>query len=371
LHVLPRRPALDLERPPEPLELLGGLARLLSSAGDSVLGEALRRLELLGVRRAALYVWEDDCFTPIAGPAPGRITAASLDEGPREPGRLLVPLWSDARIVGALELVGAAPLEPALRDVLAGLFAGAVSRRGERDPGERRRFDEQLLQSGKLAALGELAGGVAHEINNPLFAILGLVEFLLEETEPGSKAESRLTMIQETGLELKAIVRALLDFAREPSDERQLISLQETAAQTIELLRRTSSVKSVEVVERLGSEPALVYASPNQVKQVVLNLVTNAHQAMPDGGTVTIDVALSGRRAELTVADTGPGIPEDVLPRVFDPFFTTKRALGGTGLGLAVSHGIAELHDGSLTVRSVPGSGAAFTLSLPTASEAA
>jgi len=237
------------------------------------------------------------------------------------------------------------------------------------DLSERRRFEQQLVQSGKLAAIGELAAGVAHEINNPLFAILGLVEFLLKEVEPGSKAHSRLTLVHDTGLEMKEIVRALLDFAREPSDERQLMHVADTVAQTIELVRRTSSAKDVDIVERLDPKPAHVHGNPNQLKQILLNLLTNAYQAMPGGGTVTVELERRDGWAVVTVSDTGPGIPEELHTQIFEPFFTTKRGGGGTGLGLAVSHGIAAAHGGCLEVRSTPGEGATFTLRLPLATE--
>ncbi len=229
-------------------------------------------------------------------------------------------------------------------------------------------FEEQLVQSGKMAAIGELARGVAHEINNPLFAILGLTEFLLRDAEAGTKAHTRLTLVHDTGLELKQIVRALLEFARESAEERRLVDLGETVGQTLELVRRTSSAKDVEIVERLPDVPAAAHGSPNQLKQILLNLLTNAAQALPGGGTVTVALARDERWATVTVTDTGPGIPEELRSRVFEPFFTTK---GGTGLGLAVSRTIAEAHDGTLAVESPADGGAAFVLRLPLASEAA
>jgi PAS domain S-box-containing protein len=230
---------------------------------------------------------------------------------------------------------------------------------------DRRRLEEQLVQSGKLAAIGELAAGVAHEINNPLFAILGFVEFLRNEIEPGTRAHERLLLIEQTGLEIKAVVRALLDFAREPSDVFMTLSLADVAAQTVELVRWTTAAKDVEIVERYPEETLLVKGSPNQLKQIFLNLLTNAQQAMPSGGTVTVELACSDGWAEAIVADTGPGITEEVLPRIFEPFFTRKQNRGGTGLGLSVSLGIAQMHGGDLTAQSVPGKGAAFTLRLP------
>ena len=191
------------------------------------------------------------------------------------------------------------------------------------DQSERRRFEQQLLQSGKLAMIGELAAGVAHEINNPLFAVLGLVEFLLKEAEPGTKAHGRLTLVHQTGLEIKEIVRALLDFSRERSDEFAVVSLQDVLEQTVELVRRTSSAKHVEIVERYCDGPSFVNASANQLKQIFLNLVTNAQQAMPDGGTIEIVLDCGAEWAEVSVTDDGPGIPEGVLARIFEPFFTT------------------------------------------------
>jgi PAS domain S-box-containing protein len=233
------------------------------------------------------------------------------------------------------------------------------------DLSEQRHFEQQLVQSGKLATIGELAAGVAHEINNPLFAILGLVEFLLKEAEPGTKAYDRLVLVQHTGLEIKAIVRALLDFAREPGDERTLISVRDAARETVELVRRTSSAKAVEIVEVDDGEPTPVVGNPNQLKQIFLNLVTNASQALGGEGVIEVAVRREGDYVVATVSDEGPGIPEEVLPRIFDPFFTTKRNAGGSGLGLSVSHGIAEAHGGSLTAENRHEGGARFTLRLP------
>jgi len=238
------------------------------------------------------------------------------------------------------------------------------------DKSERRNFEQRLIQSGKLASIGELAAGVAHEINNPLFAILGLVEFLLLDAEPDTKAHERLALIQETALEIKEIVRALLDFARERSDELSLISLNDVAAQTVELMRRTSAAKQVEIVEIIGDEDVPVEATANQLKQIFVNLISNAKQALKEaGGTITVEVGRDGDCAWAEVRDDGPGMPEHVSARIFEPFFTTRRDSGGTGLGLSVSLGIAESHGGSLVVDENEGGGATFRLQLPIARE--
>ncbi len=235
------------------------------------------------------------------------------------------------------------------------------------DLAEERRMRQQLVQSGKLAAIGELAAGVAHEINNPLFAILGLTEFLLKESADGSKERMRLELIQQTGLEIKEIVRALLDFARENAEERHTVSLEDVVRSTVDLVRRTNAHKGVELIDEYEGTDVLVDASPNQLKQIFLNLIANARQAMPGGGTVSVQVRRSGDLAIATVADDGPGIEPSAAERIFEPFFTTKRLTGGTGLGLSVSLGIAEAHGGQLTVASERGAGATFTLCLPIA----
>jgi PAS domain S-box-containing protein len=239
------------------------------------------------------------------------------------------------------------------------------------DLSEKRRLDSQLVQSGKLAAIGELAAGVAHEINNPLFAILGLTEFLLKEAEPESRAQQRLELIQQTGLEIKEIVRALLDFARENAEDRHVVGLTDVVQSTVDLVRRTNAHKGIELEDTYEDADVSVNASPNQLKQIFLNLIANARQAMPLGGSVRVTVRRDGNCALVVVADDGPGIEPHVLERMFEPFFTTKRDTGGTGLGLSVSLGIAEAHGGSLTAASEPGRGATFTLCLPVAEDAA
>jgi two-component system NtrC family sensor kinase len=253
------------------------------------------------------------------------------------------------------------------RRIILGVDGEPIARLGLiTDLSERRRLEQQLAQSGKLAAIGELAAGVAHEINNPLFAILGLTEFLLKEADPASKAHGRLVLIQETGQEIKEIVRALLDFARENADDRHVFPLEDVIRQTVELVERTNANKGVEVVVSCAAAGgALVSASPNQLKQILLNLVANARQAMPNGGKVTIDVRADGDHVIAAVGDTGSGIAPELQSRIFEPFFTTKRLTGGTGLGLSVSLGIAEAHGGSLTLDSPPHGGAVFSLRLP------
>lgn len=225
----------------------------------------------------------------------------------------------------------------------------------------------EVLETAKLAAIGGLAAGVAHELNNAVFGVLGLAELLLKNAEPGTKSHEWLTLIQQTGLDMKAVLRALLDFAREPSEEPQHVALRDVVSQTIELVRRTSAAKDVELVLDLDPVPAPVHGSPNQLKQILLGLLTNAYEAMPDGGTVSLALRRDGQWAAVTVGDTGPGVAESQRTRIFAPFFTTKER--AAGLGLAIGRALAETHGGTLDLAPVSGGGAAFTLRLPIATE--
>jgi two-component system NtrC family sensor kinase len=230
---------------------------------------------------------------------------------------------------------------------------------------ERRQLERQVVQSGKLATLGKLAAGVAHELENPLVAILALVDGLLKDVEPGTKRHGDLLLIQETGLELKEVVASLLDYTREPADLVACVAHEDVAEQAIELVRLAYGRPDVEIATAFPWRPSVVTGNANQLKQVFLNLLTNAHHALRGGGTVTVELGRTGSTVFAMVSDDGPGIPADALPHIFEPFYTRRRDQGGTGLGLAVSREIARLHGGRLTARSDPGRGAVFVLELP------
>jgi signal transduction histidine kinase len=227
------------------------------------------------------------------------------------------------------------------------------------------RPNDPVIAAGKLAAIGELAAGVVHEINNPLFAILGHVEFALRDAVPGSATEERMQIIQRTGLEIKELVRSLLNFAHGGTDEYQSLVVREACTEAVELFRLTGACRNIAIVERYAGALTEVSASPNQIMQVALALFLNAQQAMPDGGTVTIEVEPRGGSVHMRVSDSGPGIAEEALEHVLEPFYTTRRSRGGTGLGLAVCNGIAKGHGGTFVARNLPGGGAQFELVLP------
>jgi signal transduction histidine kinase len=206
----------------------------------------------------------------------------------------------------------------------------------------------QLAEAGKVAALGGLAADVAHELNNPLSGILGLLEFLLRDVENGSRSEERLLLVQQTALEMKQIVGALLGFARERTDEQRPLALREVCADAAGLFRLTSAAKGLDVVEVYADEPDRVRGNANQLKQIVLQLLTSAQQAMPAGGTVRIEVVADPVTVYARVGDTGPGTGEDALA-VF---------------GLVISRELARAHGGELTASDLPGGGY-FELRLP------
>lgn len=227
---------------------------------------------------------------------------------------------------------------------------------------------EALLEAGRLTGLGELVRGFAHEVNNPLFGMLGLVELLLREIEPGTKVHERLSLVQQSGLEIKRITHSLLGFARVEADVNEVVSLQDVAEKIVELVRCTTAGKSVELREHYPEEPLRVHGSPARLSQVFLTLLVNAHQALPSGGTVTVQLERDGDWALARVTDTGPGIDPDARSSLFEPFVTTKH--GGTGLGLAASLEIARAHGGDLIALSSVAAGASFVLRLPIAEAA-
>jgi two-component system, NtrC family, sensor kinase len=221
-----------------------------------------------------------------------------------------------------------------------------------------------MLQAEKLAAIGKLAAGVAHEINNPLTGVLTNSSLLLADLPPGDARREDLQTIVDETLRCRRIVKGLLDFARQTPPQTETLALGDLVEKVLELVRHQPSFRAIQVSTALDPELPSVHADRDQLRQVILNLVLNAAEAMPEGGALT----LTSRRGpagtvEIVVADTGPGIPEEVRDRIFEPFFTTKKA--GTGLGLAIVYGIMEQHRGAIRVESAPGRGTMMTISLP------
>jgi len=236
----------------------------------------------------------------------------------------------------------------------------------ERDISEERRLREQLIHSERLSAVGQLVAGVAHEINNPLQSVIGVTELLLE-SETRADIRRDLDQVRAGGHRAARIVKSLLTFARRSASERAIGNLNEMVQSTLEL--RAYELKNANiVVHEQYVEPApLVLINSDEIRQVVLNLILNAEQAMKgagQGGVMTLRTGTTGDSAFLEIADDGPGVPVAERGRIFEPFFSTKGVGEGTGLGLSISLGIAEAHDGSLVL--LPSDrGAAFRLTLP------
>lgn len=349
------------------LAVASSLARSLASGPLlSTFGPAVAALAPAGVHGGALYLLRGGMLRPFAGSPShaelrlaGELVAELRSTGHAgEAERRYLALHDDDGFAGVLELAGAAA-DPDLLELAAGLFSLALRR------DSRVELERGLLGASKATAVGELAIGLAHELNNPLFAMLGLVEFLLEETEPGTKAHQRLELVQQSGLEIRDLLRLLLDFAREPEDELGTVALGEVARAAVALARCTSPARDIDVVEQLGGGPVLVEGSANRLQQALLHLLTNAYRAVPLGGTVTVSVRLDGSWAVATVDDTGPGIPDELAERVFEPFFSTRRGSGGNGLGLTLARAIARMHGGELIAGRTPGRGARLELRLP------
>jgi len=224
---------------------------------------------------------------------------------------------------------------------------------------------EELLRVEKLAAIGELAAGVAHEINNPMAIIRGNTELLqLSVPEDASNREEVDTIFQQVK-RVERIVSNLLKFARREQMEHGAVRLNELLHEIMGQIGHQVSLKGIEVVEQYSEHVALVEGDGDQLRQVFTNLVLNAVQAMPDGGVLTVrsQAVKSGDLYEVKVADTGVGIALENLRQVFNPFYTTKAS--GTGLGLSVSYGIVREHGGCIDVESVPGVGSTFSVVLP------
>ncbi|MDB4905886.1 MAG: sensor protein [Gemmatimonadetes bacterium] len=259
---------------------------------------------------------------------------------------------------------GAATTAPIIED---GQVTGALII--VRDTTEERRLTEQLMQQEKLAAVGQLVSGVAHELNNPLASVLAFTQLLLAGDSPLAPDQGQaLETIQQEAKRAARIVGNLLTFARQHQPERTITDLNRVVTDTLELRLYGLRLQQVEVEVELDQELPLTWADPFQLQQVVLNLLVNAEQALASwNGPKRLFLRTSRRKKLLfiEVSDTGPGIPTENRSRIFNPFFTTKPVGEGTGLGLSISDGIIREHNGAIRVSSQPGQGARFVIELP------
>jgi signal transduction histidine kinase/CheY-like chemotaxis protein len=230
---------------------------------------------------------------------------------------------------------------------------------------ELKRTQAQLIQSTKLAAIGELAANIAHEINNPLTSVLGFASYLAERVPPGEPNREELELIQEEAGRARDIVRDLLHFSRQREFVPQMTDLNVVLEQTLVMVRRQGAFDAITLVEKYAPGLPPVEVDVPRIKQVFLNLINNAVYVMKDGGTLTVRSAVIGDTVQVEVIDTGTGIAPEHIDRIFEPFFTTKPDVSGTGLGLSVSLGIVQSHGGTIEVKSEVGRGSTFIVKLP------
>jgi two-component system, cell cycle sensor histidine kinase and response regulator CckA len=282
------------------------------------------------------------------------------------------PIRGERTLSGVMVLLTRAPREP--DNALLAMLNDIGRRIGQhldhrRTEVELRKQREVLFQSEKLSALGRLVAGVAHEMNNPLGIISSRIELMLADAEGQSLPDQLLDdlrVVHRNVMRVAGVAQALRSFARQSTGERRPVDLNTVVAETLLLVGKSMSTDNIRITTDLDPELPLVLGDANALQQVLLNLLTNAHEAMTGAGEIRIrtgrDPARPGR-LRLIVADTGPGIPTAHLPHLFEPFYTTKPS--GTGLGLAVSYGIVQNHLGTIDIESVPGQGATFTLNFP------
>jgi two-component system NtrC family sensor kinase len=226
----------------------------------------------------------------------------------------------------------------------------------------------QMAQSEKLASIGRLAAGVAHEINNPLGGILTFSMLALEDCDDDHPLKQSLEVIVKQTLRCRDTVKGLLDFARQSSATPSITEVNSVVDKTLLLLENQTIFQNIRTVRKFGPDLPHVLIDAGQLQQVVINIVINAVDAMEENGVLTIETCRAPRTQEILIriSDTGKGIPEDILPLIFEPFFTTKKVGKGTGLGLAIVHGIVTRAGGKIEVASSP-KGATFTVRLPIA----
>lgn len=225
---------------------------------------------------------------------------------------------------------------------------------------------QQIVRSAKLASLGKLAAGVAHEINNPLTGVLTFSQLLMEQFPPESSEHQDLRVIYQETMRCRKIVRGLLEFARQTAPEKRLVDASGLLEEVLNMVTNQESFQNIQIIREIDRDLPSLLADRDQIKQVFLNILVNAAEAMSNGGGILkIHTEWRSETSQLIISfeDNGPGIDPEHLDKLCDPFFTTKEM--GTGLGLAVSYGIVKAHRGGIEIKSKPGEGCRVTLTLP------
>jgi two-component system NtrC family sensor kinase len=340
-------PIHDMEAKPVGMLYVGVLQRKFGDVAKQTM-LIFGLVTLGGVLAAGLIAWKlaDSIARPV------HVLAQAADAVARGNFAESVPVASDDEI-GALGRT----------------FNAMAASLHERDELLKQRTRLQLTRSERLASVGRLAAGVAHEINNPLTGVLTFSHMLLKEAPPHSQQKEDLETIIEATTRCRDIVRGLLNFSRRNEPQKRLSNLNDVIHEALALTRNQAHLHRVAIQEEIDPALPAIVLDPYQIQEVAVNVILNAVDAMPDGGTLTVRtraVEDGGRRwAELQVIDTGSGISREDLERVFDPFFTTKPPGKGTGLGLAISYGIVTEHGGEINLASEVHRGTTATLRLP------
>jgi signal transduction histidine kinase len=225
---------------------------------------------------------------------------------------------------------------------------------------------EQLLQSEKLAAMGRLTSQIAHELNNPLYGIMNTLELMKTEIPVGNKRRKRLDMSLSETVRVTDMLRKMLSFSKPDQEERAPVDINTILDEILLLYEKQLWEHSIKMVHSFADNLGRVHASKNQLRQVFLNLISNARDAMPEGGRLTVATEGDDYFVHITIADNGVGIKKEHLDLIFETFFTTKTdSVKGVGLGLSVCYGFIKDHGGDIKVESRPEEGTTFTISLP------
>ena len=229
-------------------------------------------------------------------------------------------------------------------------------------------MERQLQRADRLASLGQISTGIAHEINNPLGIMLGYTQLLLRDRTPGSQIFDDLKIIEKHALNCKSVVEDLLKFARSSPTRKSSVDVNQCLEDVVSLLAHQLELDGVKLAKDLDRTIPTLVADGEKLKQVFMNLIMNARQAITGTGAISLRTGLDRcpDRVLVSISDTGSGIADQVIDKIFDPFFTTKPVGEGTGLGLSVSYGIIQDHNGRIEVSSRAGIGTTFTVSLPT-----
>lgn len=230
---------------------------------------------------------------------------------------------------------------------------------------EKRRLQEQLRHADRLATIGQLAAGVAHELNEPLSNVLGFAQLATKDTGLSAQTRQDVERIVQAALHAREVIRKLLMFARQTTPERRRIHLNDVIEDGLYFLESRCTKAGIDLIRHLSEYLPPITADPSQLKQVLTNLVVNSVQAMKTGGRLVLSTCVDGDHVVLSVEDSGTGMSEEIQKKIFNPFFTTKDIDQGTGLGLSVVHGIVSAHGGSVSVRSREGKGTVFEVRLP------